>query len=79
MCETYIDWLPLMNPQLGVWPATQACALTGDQIGDLLVCRQMLSPLSHTSTEPHQPGLNSTFKKLGSIKIKVKGGPASVA
>ena len=23
-------WLPLMHPQLGTWPATQACALTGN-------------------------------------------------
>ena len=31
------------------WPATQACALTGNQTGDPLVHRQVLSPLSHTS------------------------------
>ena len=23
-------WLRLMHPLLGTWPATQACALTGD-------------------------------------------------
>ena len=23
-------WLPLMCPLLGTWPATQACALTGN-------------------------------------------------
>ena len=23
-------WLPLTRPLLGTWPATQACALTGD-------------------------------------------------
>ena len=27
-------WLPLACPQLGTWPATQACALTGNGIGD---------------------------------------------
>ena len=28
---------------------TQACALTGNQSSDPLVCRPVLSPLSHTS------------------------------
>ena len=23
-------WLPLIHPPLGAWPATQACALTGN-------------------------------------------------
>ena len=23
-------WLPLTHPQLGSWPATQACAMTGN-------------------------------------------------
>ena len=31
-------WLPLTHPLLGTWPATQACALTGNQTGDPLVC-----------------------------------------
>ena len=26
-------WLPLMFPLLGAWPATQACALTGNRTG----------------------------------------------
>ena len=30
-------------------PATQACALTGNQISDSLVRRPALNPLSHTS------------------------------
>ena len=42
-------WLPLVCPQLGTWPATQACALTGNQTGDLLVRRPVLNPLSYTS------------------------------
>ena len=41
--------LPLMHPQLGTWPATQACALTGNQTGDLMVHRLALSPLSQIS------------------------------
>ena len=39
-----------MHP--GTEPATQACALTGNQHGDLLVCETTLQ-----STEPHQSGL----------------------
>ena len=42
-------WLPLACPLLGTWPATQACALTGNRAGDSLVHRLALSPLSHTS------------------------------
>ena len=42
-------WLPLVHPQLGPWPATQACALTGNGTGDPLVHRSELNPLSHTS------------------------------
>ena len=42
-------WLPLACPPLGTWSATQACALTGNQTNDPLVCRPVLNPLSHTS------------------------------
>ena len=42
-------WLPLMRPLLGNWPATQACALTGNRTGNTLVLRLALNPLSHTS------------------------------
>ena len=42
-------WLPLTCPLLGTWPATQACALTGNQTSDSLVHRPMLRPLSYTS------------------------------
>ena len=54
MCEKYIDWLPLTCSQLGTWPTTQACILTG--ISDLLVHR-----FATQSTEPHQPGLYLLF------------------
>ena len=37
-------WLPLACPQLGTWPATQACALTRNQTS------------ARWYTEPHQPG-----------------------
>ena len=42
-------WLPLMCHQLGTWPATQVCALTGNQTGDSLAQRPVLNPLSRTS------------------------------
>ena len=40
-----------MRPLLGTWPATQACALTGNRTGDTLVLQAHAQ-----STEPHQPG-----------------------
>ena len=49
MCERYIDRLPLAHLQLGTWPTTQACALTGSQTSDLSVCRLAHNPLSHTN------------------------------
>ena len=49
MCKRYINWFPLEHPQLGTWPTTQACALTGNRTSDPLVCRLALNPLSHTS------------------------------
>ena len=39
----------LRAPYWGPGPATQACALTGNQTGDSLVHRPALNPLSHTS------------------------------
>ena len=41
--------LPLTCPPLGTWPATQACALTGNRTSYPLVHRLALNPLSHTS------------------------------
>ena len=42
-------WLPLGCPLLGTWPATQACALTGNQTSDPLLHSPALNPLSHAS------------------------------
>ena len=47
--ERHIGWLPLTRFQLGIRPAIQACALTGNRAEDLAVCRPALHPLSHTS------------------------------
>ena len=49
MCKRNIDQLPLTHPQMGTWPATQACALTGNGTSDLSIHRPALNPLSHTS------------------------------
>ena len=43
------QWL-LVRPQMGTWPAIQACALTRNQTGDPLVCDNT------EPTEPHQSG-----------------------
>ena len=45
--------LLLTRPQLKTWPATQACALTGNRTGD------SGSQAGIQFTEPHQPGLLS--------------------
>ena len=42
-------WLLLKCPQLGIWPATQACALTGNRTGNPLIRTPALNPLSYTS------------------------------
>ena len=42
-------WLPLTHPVLGTQPATQACALTGNQTGEAPVGGPALNPLSHSS------------------------------
>ena len=48
MCERNIDQLPLARPQLGTWPANQACALTWNWTTDISVCGMTLDTLSHT-------------------------------
>ena len=42
-------WLPLEHPLLGTRPVIQACTLIGNPTSDPLVCRLVLSLLSHTS------------------------------
>ena len=44
-----MDRLLLVHPQLGTYPTTQACALTGNGTSNASVHRTVLSPLSHTS------------------------------
>ena len=46
--DTSIGYI-LHDPQLRTWPATQTCALTGNQTGNLLVCGLMSNPVNHTS------------------------------
>ena len=55
--------ISVCHPLLGTWPATQACALTGNRTSDPLVCRPALNPLSHTSQ-----GYNYYLKNLFSSK-----------
>ena len=42
-------WLPLMFPQMGNWPTTQVCALTGNPISNHLVYKPMLNPMIYTT------------------------------
>ena len=52
MCERNIHQLFLARPQPGAWYATQACALTGNQ----LYWQTFRLQDSTQSTEQHQPG-----------------------
>ena len=77
MPERYINWLPLTRPQPGTWPATQACALTGNQTSDLSVHRLVLNPLSHTTQ-----GLtifNVPFRGIKYTYIVVQPSPSSIS
>ena len=54
-------WLPLTCPLLETWPATQACALSGNQTGNPLVHRPMISLLSYTSQSHYWRLLTELF------------------
>ena len=55
--------LPPAYPILGIWPATQACALTGNWTSDALVHRPALNPLSYTS-QGHKKNIFKQQKKI---------------
>ena len=54
-----IDQLPFTSPQPGTWPATQVCALIGNQNQQPFSLQAGTQP-----NEPHQPGLFSSFLTL---------------
>ena len=69
MCKRNINRSPLPCPQLRTWPTTQACTLTGNRRGNLLVHRPKVP-----STELHQPGLfcsNKILKKLICLSLSL--------
>ena len=49
MCKRNIYPLLLTRPLLGTWPATQACARTGNRTSNPLVHKLAFNPLSHSS------------------------------
>ena len=49
MWETNIYQLSFTYTPTRDWATTQRCALTGNWTSDLLVCRMMLNPLSHST------------------------------
>ena len=61
MWERNIDLLPLMHPQPGTWPATQARALTRNRTSDFSVCSVMPNPQNHSSQGCNWNSLNSCF------------------
>ena len=62
-------WLPLMCPQLGTWPTTPACSLTGNRTSNPLLCRPALNPLSDTSQTKFS--VLSSFVSCYSLCFKV--------
>ena len=73
-------WLPLVRrPLLGTWPATQACALTGDRTGDTLVRRPAVNPPSPTSWGQHNCFLwrcsELPFRMGGVLRCRADRGP----
>ena len=71
-------WLALLCPQLGTWPTTQACALTGDRTSGPLVSRPALTG-GQWSTEPHQPGcLHSCFTLFNKCLLSTRYMPGTV-
>ena len=62
MCKRNIDWLPLTHPQLGVWPATQACALNHQPFS----LQDDTQPTEHTSQLSSVP-LNHTTRMVVNI------------
>ena len=50
MCKRNHSVASCMTPT-GTWPATQTYTLTRNQTSDLLVCRTVPNPLSHTTQE----------------------------
>ena len=61
MCKRNINRSPLACPQVGTWPTTQACALTGNWTSDPSVCRRVLNLLSHIS--------QACFSKFSKTKL----------
>ena len=59
----------LCAPYRGTWPATQACALTGNRTNDPLVHRLALSPLSHKPGQLCQFILMNTDTKLPMVVV----------
>ena len=69
-----IYWLvPSCTPQLGIWLTTQACALTGNQTGDLFWF------VGTQFTDSHQAGQNKSFKhsESSSWRCGSCGGPGN--
>ena len=67
--ERNIDvWSPLAHCKMGAWPATHACALTGNRTGDPLVRKPTLNPLSYTSQGCTMYFLNSNAIMLMFLK-----------
>ena len=69
------------------WPASQACALTGNETSHPLVLRPALNPLSHTSQgqdevfkkEVTSFGLDVKYQNFCAFLVGIKNGAAAKA
>ena len=66
-----IHWSVASCKQLGTWPISQACALTGNQTSDPSVLRPALNPLSHTSQGSNFILNGYNLKQHQSCKCKI--------
>ena len=70
MCESNINCLPLVGPQMGTWRRTQARALTGNRTGDLSVCRTIPKSLSLTCQVKESPvARRACLSRLGDVSL----------
>ena len=67
-------WLPLLHPQPGTWPATQACALTGNWTSDPLVRRPAGRPSIHWATPARAKNILfwNKYRFTGSCKDRME-------
>ena len=66
-------WLPLLRPLLGTWPATQACAPSGNRTLHPWLRRPGLNPLSHSSQgREHVSAPSNKWRRRRGLHTRVR-------